>query len=71
MSALIDRIGSQSLLLQKLTDRVSALEETVKRSSELSADFDSETEKLEKKAAYREAPNKLSELRDLLSQIPD
>jgi len=68
LAALIEQLANQALSLQELNDRVSALEETVKR-SDLSSDFDLQRDEIKRK--NRAASSKLSELQGLLSQIQD
>jgi hypothetical protein len=76
LTALVEQLASQALSLQDLSDRVSVLETTVKRGG-LEDDFEQQQNEMkavrdaEKKAAGREVPNRLSKLRELLSQISD
>ena len=69
LSDLIEQLSSQATLLEQLDARVSVLEKTIKR-SDLLGDFEAQQGE-EKKVAGKEAPNTLSKLRELLSQIPD
>ena len=67
LSALIDQLSSQATSLERLNARVSVLEKTIER-SDLLGEFEAQQDEA-KKVASKEAPNRLSELRDLLSRI--
>ena len=69
LSDLIDQLSNQATLLAQLNARVSVLEKTVER-SDLHGDFEAQQD-VAKKAESKEAPNKLSKLREQLSQIAD